>query len=132
MNNKPIIQICFTLKTGLTSETILEKMKLLKAKLDNLYGEHCYECRSCHLSRKLCIEKGFATDVPDIFDAVFGDDYVCELHSETNFADAMTRINDYRQNLAKKADKLIILNNESIGNVALELEMFTQNRVMIL
>ena len=39
MNNKPIIQICFTLKTGLTSETILEKMKLLKAKLDNLYGE---------------------------------------------------------------------------------------------
>lgn len=102
------------------------------AKLDNLYGEHCYECRSCHLSRKLCIEKGFATDVPDIFDAVFGDDYVCELHSETNFADAMTRINDYRQNLAKKADKLVILNNENIGNVALELEMFTQNRVMIL
>lgn len=43
MNNKPIIQICFTLKTGLTSETILEKMKSLKAKLDNLYGEHCLE-----------------------------------------------------------------------------------------
>ena len=27
MNNKPIIQICFTLKTGLTSETILEIVK---------------------------------------------------------------------------------------------------------
>ena len=78
------------------------------------------------------MEKGFATNVPDIFDAVFGDDYVCELHSETNFTDAMTRINDYRTNLAKKADKLVILNNESIGNVALELELFTQNRVMIL
>lgn len=132
MNKKPIIQICFTLKTGLTPEIIREKMESLKEKLDNLYGEHCYECRSCHLSRQLCMDKGFTTEVPDIFDAVFGDDYVCELHSETNFTDAMTHINDYRTNLAKKADKLVILNNESIGNVALELELFTQNRVMIL
>ena len=132
MNKKPIIQICFTLKTGLTSEIIREKMISLKEKLDATYGEHCYECRSCHLSRKLCIDKGFATDVPDIFDAVFGDDYICELHSETNFTEAMTHINEYRQNLAKKADRLVILNNESIGNVTLELEMFTQNRVIIL
>lgn len=132
MNKKPIVQICFTLKTGLTPEIIRGKMASLKKKLDNLYGEHCYECRSCHLSRQLCIDKGFTTDVPDIFDAVFGDDYVCELHSETNFDNAMSKINEYRLNLAKKADKLVILNNESIGNVTLELEMFTQNRVLIL
>lgn len=132
MNKKPIIQICFTLKTGLTPEIIREKMISLKEKLDNLYGKHCYECRSCHLSRKLCIDKGFTTDIPDIFDAVFGDAYICELHSETKFDEAMTRINTYRQNLAKKADKLVILNNENVNNVALELELFTQNRVIIL
>lgn len=90
MNKKPIVQICFTLKTGLTPEIIREKMESLKEKLDHLYGEHGYECRSCHLSRKLCMEKGFTTEVPDIFDAVFGDDYVCELHSETNFADELS------------------------------------------
>ena len=132
MKTKPIIQICFTLKTGLTSKMIQEKMIELKKKLDAIYGEHCYECRSCHLSRILCIDKGLPTDVPDIFDTVFGDDYICELHSETRFADAMTRIEDYRKGLAKKADKLVILNNESIGNVALELELFTNNRVIIL
>lgn len=33
MNNKPIIQICFTLKTGLTSETILEKNEIVKSKV---------------------------------------------------------------------------------------------------
>lgn len=132
MAKRPIIQICFSLKTGLTPAVIQTKMLELKEKLDSIYGKHNYECRSCHLSRTLCLDKGLPTDVPDIFDNVFGNDYVCELHKETDFATAIGNINEYRKQLAAKADKLVILNNENVNNVALELELFTQNRVMIL
>lgn len=127
-----IVQICFSLKTGLTLSDIKNKLITLKEQLDAIYGEDGYECRSCHLSRTLCINKGFATDVPDMFNDIFGNQYVCELKDEIDFDTAMSKINDYRKQLAMKADKLVILNGENITNVALELELFTQHRVMIL
>lgn len=127
-----IVQICFSLKTGLTLSDIKNKLIMLKEQLDAIYGEGGYECRSCHLSRTLCINKGFTTDIPDMFDDIFGNQYICELKDETNFDTAMSKINDYRKQLAMKADKLVILNGENITNVALELELFTQHRVMIL
>ena len=43
----------------------------------------------------------------------------------------MKKINDYRSELSKKATNLIILAGENVTNVALELELFTKNRVMI-
>ena len=128
---KPIIQLCFSLKTGLTMETLKTKMETVKTKLDEMYGEHCYEVRSCHLSKQLCLEKGFSTDVPDLFSEIFEDDYICELANETKFEEAMKKINDYRSELSKKATNLIILAGENVTNVALELELFTKNRVMI-
>lgn len=129
---QPIIQICFSLKTGLTIDELKIKMKNLKTKLDELYGENNYETRSCHLSRQLCLNKGFTTEVPDLFDEIFGENYVCELHSENDFNTAMSKINDYRTQLSKKADKLVILTGETVTNVALELELFTQNRIMVI
>lgn len=129
---KPIIQICFSLKTGLTIEDIRNRLKTLKAKLDETYGEHSYECRSCHLTKKLCIEKGFSTEVPDMFEEIFGTDYICELSDEKDFTTAISHINDHRAALARKADKLVILNSEPVNNVSLELELFTQNRVMVI
>lgn len=128
---KPIIQLCFSLKTGLTMETLKTKMETVKTKLDEMYGVHCYEVRSCHLSKQLCLEKGFSTEVPDLFSEIFGDDYICELANETKFEEAMKKINDYRSELSKKATNLIILAGENVTNVALELELFTKNRVMI-
>lgn len=129
---KPIIQICFSLKTGLTIEDIHSRLETLKAKLDETYGEHNYECHSCHLTKELCIEKGFSTEVPDMFEEIFGADYICELSDEKDFATAMSRINDHRAALAGKADKLVIMNSEPVNNVSLELELFTQNRVMVI
>lgn len=128
---KPIIQLCFSLKTGLTMETLKTKMETVKTKLDEMYGEHCYEVRSCHLSKSLCLEKGFSTEVPDLFSEIFGNDYICELANESKFEEAMKKINDYRSELSKKATNLIILAGENVTNVALELELFTKNRVMI-
>lgn len=127
-----IVQICFSLKTGLTLSDIKNKLIMLKEQLDAIYGKDGYECRSCHLSRTLCINKGFTTDIPDMFNDIFGNQYICELKDETNFDTAMSKINDYRKQLSMKADKLVILNGENITNVALELELFTQHRVMVL
>lgn len=131
MTNKKIIQICFSLKTGLTLTTVREKLTQLKNILDESYGSDNYECHSCHLSRTLCENKGFSTEVPDMFNDIFGDSYVCELESETDFDKAMAKLLDYRTSLAEKADKLVIIDKDST-NVSLELELFTQHRVMLL
>lgn len=127
---KPIVQVCFSLKTGLTIEELKEKMTVLKEKLDEQYGAKAYTVSSCHLSRRLCVEKGFNTDVPDMFNEIFGDNYVCEL-TEKTYDEAMTNINMHRTELSKKADKLVILSGETVTNVRLELELFTQNRVLV-
>lgn len=128
---KSIIQLCFSLKTELTMETLKTKMKMVKTKLDEMYGEHCYEVHSCHLSKQLCLEKGFSTEVPDLFSEIFENDYICELANESKFEEAMKKINDYRLELSKKATNLIILADENVTNVAFELELFTKNKVMI-
>ncbi len=129
---KPVIQICLSLKTGLTIQMIEEKLLKLKDTLDRKYGAGNYICSSCHLSKALCEEKGFDTAVPDMFDRIFGLNYVCELDSEPDFATAMANINVHRTKLAQKAEDLVLLSNDQITNVALELELFTQHHVIVL
>lgn len=134
MNNKKkvIVQICFTLKTGLTMEEISKKLKELKDKLDNEYGEGNYLCKSCHLTKKLCLEKNFSTDIPDIFEEIFGDNYVSMLKYEENYDEAISNLPLQRIRLSSETDKLIILSDERVSNVALELELFTKKKVVIL
>lgn len=126
---KPIIQICFSLKTGLTIPEIRQKMQELKAKLDTQFSE--YEVHSCHLSKTVCLASSLGTEVPDMFQEIFGDDYVCEI-TETNKEEAFANINKHREELSKKADRLVILSGETVTNVALELRLFTDNRVIVL
>lgn len=132
MNHKIITQVCFSLKTGLTMEDLKTKLITLRTKLTEEFGNDGYEVRSCHLSRELCIEKGFGTEVPDLFDEIFGDKYTCELAGEKSFDEAMKNLNDHREQLSISADKLVILSSEALTNVALELQLFTQNQVMVL
>lgn len=128
---KKIVQISFSMKTGLKMEELKSKLINLKSKLIEEFGEDGYELRSCHLSRKLCIEHGLDTAVPDMFEEIYGDKYVCELTEDT-YASAIADINTHRTILSVKADKLVILSNDSIGNVALELQLFTNNKVAII
>lgn len=128
---KEIIQVCFSLKNDVSLTEIKTKMLELKTKLDEEYGNGNYEVRSCHLTHQLCIEKGFDTDVPDMFAEIYNDAYVCEL-TENTFNEAMANINKHREELSKKADRLVILSGEAVTNVALELKLFTQNRVIVL
>ena len=126
---KPIIQICFSLKTGLTMDELKNKMQELKTKLDAKFDD--YEVHSCHLSRKVCLDAGFTTEVPDMFDEIFGNKYICEITEQTK-AEAFANVNRHREELSKKADRLVILSGETVTNVALELQMFTENRVIVL
>lgn len=127
---KKIIQICFSLKTGLTIEKIKTKLLNVKDTFNTMYGENNFEVHSCHLSKKLCEEKGFSTEVPDLFNEIFGTNYVCELTEET-FDEAMANINDHRKELSRKADNLVMITNDD-SNVSLELQLFTQGKVFML
>lgn len=129
--SKPLIQICFSLKTGLTMDDVKHKLITVKEHLDTKYGKNSYTVSSCHLSKKLCEEKGFNTDVPETFAAIFGDNYICELESEPDFDTAMANINQHRVSLAERADDLVLLSNETITNVALELELFSKHHILI-
>lgn len=124
-NEKTIIQISFSFNTSLTRKDIERKLRLVKTASDNKFGKHNYEIHSCHLSRKLCLEKGFSTDVPDVFDKIFGDDYVCELSNEPDFITAMKNIDDHRRQLNKKADCIVIFDSNPT-NVGLKRNLFTE------
>ena len=129
---KKIIQVCFTLKNGLLdNDTLKLKMENLKKRLVSKYGDNGFEVRSCHLSREICIEKDFPTTVPDMFKEIFSDSYICEL-TETTYDEAMANIMTHRSELSCKADELVIIEADPVSNVALELDLFTQGRVIIL
>lgn len=129
MSKTPIIQVCFSLK-NLENEQIHEKLKTLKKELDRYYDDIPYLVKSCHLTKTVCKNAGFNTDIPDMFAEIFGHDYQSEI-TETTYAEAMANMNKHREELAKKADRLVLLSNEEIGNVSLELKLFTESRVII-
>lgn len=130
-NKKVIVQICFSLNDGLTPGIIRKKLAELKKQLDEEFGKGGYECRSYHLSKVICEDRCLDAWLPELFDEIFGKTYVCEL-TETNFKKAVDNIDRHRVELARKADRLVLFSSEDIGNVALELKLFTENRVMIL
>lgn len=128
---RPIVQICFTLKNSTPLDGIRQKMLEAKTRLDQSYGKNGYVVKSCHLSREICRDKGFAPDVHDMFDDVFGDGgYECEL-TERTFDEAMKNIRRHRERLAMKADRLVILSETPLTNMSLEIELFTSSRVLV-
>lgn len=129
--DKPIVQICFSLKNGLTVETLKTKLTELKSQLDDVYQDTGYELHSCHLTKNLCVQKGFETSVPDLFAEIFGDIYHCELTEET-FDDAMRNLGRHRQELSEKADKLVIIAENDATNISLELSLFTDGKIILM
>lgn len=128
---KPIVQICFTLKNGTSLDDVKTKMLEAKHRLDQSYGEDGYLAKSCHLSREICKDKGFSPEVHDMFNEVFGDGgYECEL-TEKTFDEAMKNMQRHRERLAMKADRLVILSETPLTNVSLEIELFTASKVLI-
>ena len=129
MPKRPIVQICFTLKNNMTMDVLEQKLSETKQKLDKKY-KNGYLAKSCHLNRAICQDLGIETTVPDLFETIFGDDYECELN-ETTMAEAKINMKKHRRQLSRKADTLVVLSETELTNVALEIQLFTENRVMI-
>lgn len=128
--NTPIVQICFTLKNNLTMDTLRTKLQDTKTKLDNAYPNG-YLVKSCHLNRDICEEQGFSTEIPDLFEEIFGKTgYQCEL-TETTMEAAKKNMQMHREHLSKTADTLVVLSETALTNVALEIQLFTDNHIMI-
>lgn len=120
--------MCFSIKDKEQNKIILTKLRNLKTKLDNKYkGE--YTIHSCHLPKKIVLEKGFDQTISNGFVDIFGDKYCCEVTGET-FEQAMKEMNTYRIATAQKVDRLIVISDQPISNISLELEYFTNKKIM--
>jgi hypothetical protein len=121
------IQLCFRVGGEEENKAILKKLRNLKSEFDIVYkGEYCVH--SCHLPRELALEKGLSTTIADGLKEIFGDKYRCEV-TAYNFSEAMINMNSYRIETAKKVNKLVVVSDQAVSNIALELQYFTENRV---
>lgn len=120
------IQLCFRISED-KQEVIKEKITLIKSQLDAELGQGNYIIVSCHLNKKIVEEKGFDPTMIDFLHDTFGKSYV-NLCEATTFTCAMKDMNTYRTYAASISDRLYIV-DENIGNISLELQLFTNNKV---
>ena len=124
------IQICVSAKTKEETEEAVAKLKKLKRKLDFIYRD--YTIHSCLLPKHILEEKGFDSRLVDSLINIFGDRYSSELDNEKDFESAMRNLEEHRIKLSKKVDILVILSTAPLSKVAYELELFTENKVMVI
>ena len=124
------IQICVSAKTEEETKIAVCKIKKLKNKLDVLYSGN-YTLHSCLLPKHILTEKGFNSTLVDTLIETFGDRYSSELDGEKDFDSAISKLDDYRKGLSKKVDNLFIISTTPVSKVALELQLFTENKVRV-
>lgn len=122
------IQLCFRISED-TNDVVKEKILKIKNELDAELGEGNYMIVSCHLNRKIVADKAFDSTMIDFLHETFGKNYVniCEA---TTFEQAMKDMNTYRTYAANIVDRLYVM-DQNIGNIALELQLFTNNKVKV-
>lgn len=121
-----VVQLCFRVGNKAHNDMVVEQLKVVHNELEGL-GE-LYVVKSCHLNRAIVEAKGFSTETVDALEGIFGEKYVncCEA---TNFEDAMQEMDKYRTKLASEADRIFVIGEQSVGNIALEVELFTRGKV---
>lgn len=123
------VQVIFRID-DVDNSVIFQKLKRMKDELVKDYGED-FTVHSCHLPRKIVEEKGWNTEVCDMFEHIFGDHYQSEVTAET-YESAMNEMNDYRKKVARMVDKIYVFSNESLGGVAIEIEEFSRGKIRCL
>lgn len=121
-----IIQVCFQVKDDTHNNMVIEKLQELKGRIteEDLVI-------SCHLPKHIIEEKGFDPKMTDALNSTFAGQYKCYTKADT-FAEAMKNINSFREKAAYDADKIFIIGEQSIANIALEIELFTNSMVEFL
>lgn len=125
------IQICVSAKTEEETEEAVTKIQKLKQELDFMYNGN-YTVHSCLLPKHILEEKGFDSRLVDSLIKTFGDKYSTELENEKDFNSAIKNLDDYRKSLSKKVDRLVIVSCTPLSKVALELQLFTENKVRVI
>lgn len=120
------IQVCFQVKDEAHNAYVIEKLKALKETLNNNDV-----IMSCHLPKTIVESKGWSTEMCDALKDIFGKQYLCMVYAD-NFDDVMANMDVYRRETALKADKIFIIGEQSVKNIALEIQYFTNNKVQFI
>lgn len=123
------IQLCFRIADEQHNEEVKAGILNIKSELDSELGSGNYKIVSCHLSKEIVEVKGFDPTMINFLHDTFGEDYI-NLCSAKTFEDAMKEMNTYRTGAATVVDRLYIV-KEEIGNISLELELFTNRKVRV-
>lgn len=123
------IQLCFRIGNDEHNEGVRNDILKIKDELDTELGVGNYKILSCHLNKEIVAAKGFDPTMINFLHDTFGEDYVNSCFAST-FEEAMENMNAYRIGVASVVDRLYII-KEEIGNIALELQLFTKNKVRI-
>lgn len=123
------IQLCFRIKDADFNKEVQESILKIKEQLDAELGVGNYQIISCHLNKKIVEQKGFDSTMISFLYDTFGERYTNMCEAET-FDEAMEKMNLFRHAVSSVVDRLYIV-KEEIGNVALELELFTNKKVRV-
>lgn len=124
------IQLCFRIKDDdAFNKEVQESILKIKDELDTELGAGNYQIYSCHLNKKIVEQKGFDPTMINFLHNTFGDNYINMCDAET-FDEAMENMNIFRIAVASSVDRLYLIKLE-IGNIALELELFTNKKVRV-
>lgn len=123
------IQLCFRITGKDHNEEVRDNILKIKDELDAELGAGNYKIISCHLNKEIVQAKGFDPTMINFLHDTFGEDYINRCCANT-FEEAMKNVNLYRKDVAASVDRLYII-NEEIGNISLELQLFTNNKVRV-
>ena len=124
-----MIQLCFRIKDENHNKEVRDSITKIKNDLDKEIGQGKYKILSCHLNKEVVKSKGFDPTMINFLYDTFGEDYINMCDAKT-FEEAIRKMNIFRQATATNVDRLYVV-KEEIGNVAYELELFTNKRVRV-
>lgn len=122
-----LVQVCFQIKDEEHNEFVKRKLKELKNKLN----PETDKVLSCHLPKPVVESKGWNTDMCDALIDTFGDMYECQVIART-FEEAIKTLTEARIATAKKVDRIYVIGTQDIGNIDLEIQYFTDNKVQFI
>lgn len=117
------VQVCFSQDANL--DTV--KRELLKLKAEGKYIFH-----HCFLPRHIVEEKQLPTTIIDMLDEILGDDQVCHLKDYATFHIANAFMDIAREEAAKQAECLIVIDTKFSLGIKKEIELFTDRKVLLL
>lgn len=117
------VQISFALNADLVK---------VRKQLEELAKDTSFEFYSCFPTREQVISKGLDTAIVDILHEVLGNRHTSMLAEYNSFDNAILHIRDARIKTARIVNKMFVLDANIALGVASEMELFTQQKLILL